>query len=45
VAQSRQSTLGYEGEANIIFKTLGKKKLVYEYGFDGVRIFALYQQP
>ncbi len=45
VAQSRQSTLGYEGEANIIFKTLGKKKLVYEYGFDGVQIFALYQQP
>lgn len=45
VAQSRQSTLGYEGEENIIFKTLGKKKMVFEYSFDGVRIFALYQQP
>lgn len=43
IVQHRQSTLGFEGENNPIFKTLSHKEAVYEYSFDGVLIFTLYK--
>jgi 4-amino-4-deoxy-L-arabinose transferase-like glycosyltransferase len=43
ISQHRQSTLGYEGEDNSIFRLLKKKEIVYEYRFDGVPIFTLYK--
>jgi hypothetical protein len=44
ISQHRQSTLGYEGENNSIFRLLKKKEIVYEYSFDGVPIFTLYKK-
>jgi 4-amino-4-deoxy-L-arabinose transferase-like glycosyltransferase len=44
ISQHRQSTLGYEGEDNSIFRLLKKKEIVYEYSFDGVPIFTLYKK-
>jgi len=43
IVQHRQSTMGYEGEDNSMFKILKKQEIVYEYSFDGVPIFTLYK--
>ena len=42
-AQHRQSTLGFEGRKSGIAVMLKSKKVVYEYGYDGVAIFKLYR--
>jgi hypothetical protein len=43
IFQHRQSTLGFQGEDNLILKMLAKQEVVYEYRFDDVPIFTLYK--
>ncbi|MBN1303091.1 MAG: glycosyltransferase family 39 protein [Anaerolineales bacterium] len=44
IFQNRRSSLGYEGDDNMIIWILKGKEVVYEYRFDGVPIMRLYQQ-
>ena len=41
--QHRQTSLGPELDTNVIMKTLSNRTAVYEYAYDGVPVFTLYQ--